>query len=113
MPTSVPNPVAYPDQGYGYEVTALDVRIAYSHTLTTAGNAGVDGRPDPHPCSHRRSGRSQRIRRQRYREGSGPGLTHSQRRERIADDTVRESRASVRRLSRSAGYEKGFRPLIL
>ena len=47
MPTSVPNPVAYPDQGYGYEVTALDVRIAYSHTLTTAGNAGVDGAAGP------------------------------------------------------------------
>lgn len=30
-------------QGYGYEVTALDVRAACSHTLTAAANAGVDG----------------------------------------------------------------------
>ena len=30
-------------QGYGYEITALDVRAAYSHTLTAAANAGVDG----------------------------------------------------------------------
>jgi hypothetical protein len=28
-------------QGYGYEVTDLDVRAAYSHTLTAAANAGV------------------------------------------------------------------------
>ena len=30
-------------QGYGYEVTSVDVRAAYSHTLTAAANAGVDG----------------------------------------------------------------------
>lgn len=30
-------------QGYGYEVTALDVRAAYSYTLTAAANAGADG----------------------------------------------------------------------
>jgi len=30
-------------RGYGYEVAALDVRAAYSHTLTAAANAGVDG----------------------------------------------------------------------
>ncbi len=29
-------------QGYGYEVTALDVRAAWSHTLTAAATAGVD-----------------------------------------------------------------------
>jgi hypothetical protein len=28
-------------QGYGYEVTTVDVRAAYSHTLTAAANAGV------------------------------------------------------------------------
>ena len=28
-------------QGYGYEITSLDVRAAYSHTLTAATNAGV------------------------------------------------------------------------
>jgi|SRR5579872_75777 len=28
--------------GYGYEVAPLDVRAAYSHTLTAAANAGVD-----------------------------------------------------------------------
>ena len=106
MPTSVPNPSTYPDQGYGYEVRALDVRTAYSHTLTAAANAGVAGAAGPHPCPLRRSGRSQRIHPQRYREGSGPGLTRSQRRERIADDTVREWPASVGRLNRSAGYER-------
>jgi hypothetical protein len=30
-------------RGYGYEVTSVDVRAAYSHTLTAAANAGVDG----------------------------------------------------------------------
>jgi hypothetical protein len=30
-------------RGYGYEVAPLDVRAAYSHTLTAAANAGVDG----------------------------------------------------------------------
>jgi hypothetical protein len=30
-------------QGYGYETTSLDVRSAYSHTLTAAAHAGVDG----------------------------------------------------------------------
>ena len=29
-------------RGYGYEVTSVDVRAAYSHTLTAAANAGVD-----------------------------------------------------------------------
>ena len=42
------------------------------------------GGPDPHPCPLRRSGRSQRIRRKCHREGSGPGLTRSQRRVQIA-----------------------------
>ena len=28
-------------RGYGYEITAVDVRAAYSHTLTAAANAGV------------------------------------------------------------------------
>jgi hypothetical protein len=27
--------------GFGYEITAVDVRAAYSHTLTAAANAGV------------------------------------------------------------------------
>ena len=53
------------------------------------------GGPDPHPCPLRRSGRSKRIRRQRYGEGSVPALTRSHRRERIAYDTVREWRATV------------------
>jgi hypothetical protein len=30
-------------RGYGYEVTSVDVKAAYSHTLTAAANAGVDG----------------------------------------------------------------------
>ena len=30
-------------RGYGYEVTSVDVRAAYSKTLTAAANAGVDG----------------------------------------------------------------------
>jgi hypothetical protein len=30
-------------RGYGYEVAPFDVRAAYSHTLTAAANAGVDG----------------------------------------------------------------------
>jgi len=30
-------------RGYGYEVAPLDVRAAYSHTLTAAANADVDG----------------------------------------------------------------------
>jgi hypothetical protein len=30
-------------RGYGHEVAPLDVRAAYSHTLTAAANAGVDG----------------------------------------------------------------------
>ena len=29
-------------QGYGYEITSVDVRAAYSHTLTAAAHAGVD-----------------------------------------------------------------------
>lgn len=29
--------------GYGYEIAPLDVRAAYSHTLTAAANAGVEG----------------------------------------------------------------------
>jgi hypothetical protein len=30
-------------QGYGYEITSVTVRAAYSHTLTAAAHAGVDG----------------------------------------------------------------------
>jgi hypothetical protein len=30
-------------RGYGYEVTSVDVRAAYSHILTAAARAGVDG----------------------------------------------------------------------
>ena len=30
-------------RGYGYEITSVDVRAAYSHTLTAAAHAGVDG----------------------------------------------------------------------
>jgi hypothetical protein len=30
-------------RGYGYEIASVDVRAAYSHTLTAAANAGVDG----------------------------------------------------------------------
>ena len=70
--------------GYGYEITSVDVRAAYSHTLTAAAHAGVDGAVRTRIRALRRSGRLQRIRRQRYREGSGPGLTRSHRRERIA-----------------------------
>jgi hypothetical protein len=40
--------------------------------------------PDPHPCSLRRSGLAQRIRLKCHRNGSGPGLTRSQRRVRVA-----------------------------
>ena len=28
-------------QGYGYEITSVDVRAAYLHTLTAATNAGI------------------------------------------------------------------------
>jgi hypothetical protein len=34
-------------RGFGYEITALDVRAAYSHTLTAAHNAGVRGAVEP------------------------------------------------------------------
>ena len=30
-------------RGHGYEITSVDVRAAYSHTLTAAANAGVEG----------------------------------------------------------------------
>jgi hypothetical protein len=34
-------------RGFGYEVTAVDVRTAYSHTLKAADNAGVRGAVEP------------------------------------------------------------------
>jgi hypothetical protein len=34
-------------QGFGYEITAIDVRAAYSHTLKAADNAGVRGAVGP------------------------------------------------------------------
>ena len=84
-------------EGYGYEVTSPRCQgRLLPHLDGRSQRRRGRGGPDPHPCPLRRSGCSQRIRRKCHREGSGPGLTRSQRRVRIADDSVREWRAAGR-----------------